>query len=111
MSRVGGRKRKFHLVKYGEVCSTIGGRGLGLKSLVLFNKVLLDKRLWRFGVESDSFWGEIIGVKNGVMEGGWCSDESRGSYGVSVWRYIRKGWSNFQDRLAFGVGNGTNVRF
>lgn len=28
-----------------------------------------------------------------------------------LWRYIRKGWNDFQNRLTFVVGNGDNVRF
>lgn len=37
-----GEERKLHLVNWGIVCSPITLRGLGLKSLVLFNKALLD---------------------------------------------------------------------
>jgi hypothetical protein len=106
-----GEERKFHLVKWSVVCSPVRVGGLGLRSLVLFNKALLGKWLWRFGVERLSFWREIIGAKYGVIEGGWCSVDGRGSYGVSLWRYIRRGWSDFRDNVNYEVGYGNNIRF
>lgn len=79
-------ERRLHLVNWGVVCLLMRIGGLGVRSLVLFNKALLGKWLWRFGVERDSFWREIIGAN-----GGWCTFEDRGSYGLSLWRYIRRG--------------------
>lgn len=61
-------------------------------------------------MERESFWREIIIVKYGVMEGGQCSVESHGSYVVSLWRYIKQGWSEFRDNLTYVVGNGNNIR-
>lgn len=98
------------MVNWGTICS-MRMEGLGVRSLVLFNKTLLGKWLWRFGVERESFWREIIGAKYDVMEGGWCTANGHGSYGVSVWRYIRRGWSDFWDKLNFTVGNGNDIRF
>lgn len=82
----------------------------GLRSILLFNKALLGKWLWRFEVERASFWREILGAKYGVMEGGWCSIKGRGSYGVSLWRYIQRGWSDFWERATF-VEDGNIINF
>ncbi|RVX00548.1 hypothetical protein CK203_037030 [Vitis vinifera] len=74
--------------------------------LVALNKALLGKWSWRFVVERDSFWKQVIIDKFGVDEGGWCSRGVRGGYGVGVWKAIRKEWEgsvleqNFDHRSA-----------
>ena len=47
----------------------------------------------------------------GSLWGGWCSKSSRGLYGVSVWKCIRKGWDTFQSHCSFLVGDGQRVKF
>lgn len=42
---------------------------LDIKVLLVFNKALLSKWLWRSGVKVQAFWGEVIVDKYGVMEG------------------------------------------
>jgi hypothetical protein len=44
-------------------------RGLGVKNLMLFNKALLGKWLWRFVQEENSLWRQVIVEKYGVQRG------------------------------------------
>lgn len=37
----------------------------------------------------------MIASKYGIQRWGWCSEEVRGSYEVSLWRYIRNNWGAF----------------
>jgi hypothetical protein len=68
---------KFHLVNWKKVCSPIHFGGLGIKSLSTFNQALLGKWLWRFAVEREAFWRQIVDKKygslvgDGVLRGHW----------------------------------------
>ena len=50
-------------------------------------------------------------MKYGSLWGGWCSKFGKGPYGVSVWKFILKGWDSFQSHCSFLVGDGQRVRF
>jgi len=45
------------------------------------------------------------------VRGGWCSLPVLGPYGVSVWKFIRRGWDNVAKYLHFEVGDGSHIRF
>jgi hypothetical protein len=106
-----GGEHNLHSVNWKTVCSPIVRGGLGVKNLALFNKALLGKWLWRFGTEQDYLWKQVIASKYGIQRGGWCSEEARGSYGVSLWRYIRKNWGAFLNYISFKVGDGLRINF
>jgi hypothetical protein len=106
-----GMEHNLHLVNWKTVCFPIARGGLGVQNLTLFNKALLGKWLWRFENEQDYLWRQVIASKYGIQRGGWCSEEARGSYGVSLWRYIRKNWVAFFNYISFKVGDGLRIRF
>ena len=95
-------EKKPHLMKWDIVCLDKRKGGLGVRSLNSLNKALL-KWIWRFAKERDAFWREVICGKFGGLEGGWCSKEVRGSYGVGLWKAIRLLWELvFQNSLCSG---------
>jgi hypothetical protein len=53
----------------------------------------------------------VIDVKYGSVKGGWCSLHAAGSYGVSVWKYIRRGCDTFAKDMRLEVGDGHHVHF
>ena len=82
-----------------------------MRNLALMNKALLGKWNWRFTIESEALWKQVISHKYGVEEGGWCTRAERGRHGVGLWKAIRKEWLGMHSSLAFRVGNGRRVRF
>ena len=61
---------KIHLVKWASVHAPISSGGLGIRKLSLFNQALLGKWLWRFGIEKDALWRQVIESKYGSLWGG-----------------------------------------
>ena len=107
----GNLERKIHLVKWDIVCSSKMKGGLGIHRLTNFNKALLGKWNWRFALEENSVWRNIISLKYGMEDGGWFSNTPRGSYEVGLWKDIGKEVIQIRQNCSFEVGNGRKVRF
>jgi hypothetical protein len=56
-------------------------------------------------------WRMVIEVKFESLRGGWCSKEVLGTFGVGVWKHIRRGWDKFHNLVHFEVGVGSHVSF
>uniref|UniRef100_A0A2N9FVR5 Reverse transcriptase domain-containing protein n=1 Tax=Fagus sylvatica TaxID=28930 RepID=A0A2N9FVR5_FAGSY len=106
-----GEELKFHLVSWPKICEPIRSGGLAIWNLRRFNQALLGKWLWRYGCDREAFWRRVVEAKYGSLWGGWCSNDIRGPYGVSLWKNIRKGWESFSKHLFLKVGNGERIRF
>lgn len=106
-----GDRRKIHLVKWSDVCKAKNCKGLGLRRLNSLNQALLGKWLWRFSIEHESLWRKILYGKFGELEGGWTTRVWRDSFGMSLWKDIRKGWEEFNVRTSICVGNGIHTSF
>ncbi|GFZ13080.1 GATA transcription factor 15 [Actinidia rufa] len=50
----------FHLVAWKDLCLSKKRGGLGIRDLVLFNKALLGKWIWRFALKEDKMWCRVI---------------------------------------------------
>ncbi|GFZ14463.1 hypothetical protein Acr_24g0006530 [Actinidia rufa] len=66
----------------GAVSSQEGG-GLGILDLVLFNKALLGKWIWRFALGDDKFWCRVIKGKYGILKGAWRTKDISHPHGFS----------------------------
>ena len=56
---------KAHLVGWDKVCAPKANGGLGVRKIITFNKALLGKWLWRFGVEETRLWRRVVALKFG----------------------------------------------
>jgi len=102
---------KFHLVYWSKICSMKVLGGLGVRNMIRFNRALLGKGLWRFAMEMDALWRNVVTIKFGSMRGGWCSKEVGGSFGVGEWKCIRRGCDAFVAHVRYEVGDGSKVLF
>jgi hypothetical protein len=105
-----GEEFKFQLVKW-EVCTPIKEGGLGIRDLLVFNRALLGKWLWRYGIERYAWWRVVVDSKYGSLWGGWCSLELGGAFGVGLWKNIRKGWETFKGFTRLVVADGRRICF
>ena len=88
-----GSESKQHLLGWDKVCVPIANGSLGIKKLTMFNKALLGKWLWHFGVEENRLWRRVITMKFGEGRmGRWTSKFGRGVHGCGLWRDICMGW-------------------
>ena len=69
--------------------------GLGIRKLTTFSQSLLGKWLWRFGLEENKFWRQVVTAKYGEEWGGWFSKLVQGTHGRGFWRSIRMKGDNF----------------
>ena len=93
--------------------------GLGIRRVGLFNKALLGKWLWRFGIENHRLWRQVIVDKYGEARGGWCTRGVRGAHGCGMWRSIKEGTKKFFSQilimwgrvavLVFGMTHGVGL--
>ena len=102
---------KTHLVGWDKVCAPVENGGLGVRKLTTFNKILLEKWLWQFGVKETRLWRRVITLKFGEEWGGWTSKLGRGVHGCGLWRSIRMGWEVFSKNIQIEVGVGDRVKF
>uniref|UniRef100_A0A2N9GZQ1 Reverse transcriptase domain-containing protein n=1 Tax=Fagus sylvatica TaxID=28930 RepID=A0A2N9GZQ1_FAGSY len=86
---------KHCLVKWDTMCSPISKGGLGIRKLVPFNRALLGKWLWRFGVEDNRLWKRVLAARHGTVCGNWSTGWSRDSHGCGLWKGIMCGWDEF----------------
>jgi hypothetical protein len=50
-----------------------------------------------------------VDSKFGCLWGGWCSHVL--TFGVGLWKNVRKGWETFSGYTRFEVGDGTMISF
>ncbi|WJZ84180.1 hypothetical protein VitviT2T_003796 [Vitis vinifera] len=107
----GNLERKVHNVNWKIVCTEKEKGGLGLRKLVLLNKALLGKWIWRFACEKENLWRHVLVAKYGQEGFGWMTKKTNGTFGVGVWKEIMKEKDWCWENMAFRMGNGTRIRF
>ena len=65
------KKKKFHLIKWSQVCKSKEDGGLGIRTLKETNLALLGKWLWKIGDGSEALWKQLLFSKYGTSRDGW----------------------------------------
>ena len=98
-------------MNWNTICSSKEKGRLGVRDLSLVNKALLGKWIWRFTVEDNSFWKDVISIKYLVEEGGWYTKTTRGNFGLGPLKDISKEIGLMKLNFVFAIGDGSRVRF
>ncbi|OMO56897.1 reverse transcriptase [Corchorus capsularis] len=106
-------KKTLHLVQWEEVCKPKVYGGLGLRSMELHNRVLLQRTAWRFISEPNSLWVRLLKSKYGIPDDVISFVSSHGT--KPVWSYSWRGLFGALKDLASGlkwrIGDGFTARF
>ena len=62
-------------------------------------------------MDTSHLWRQVIEIKYGNIQGGWCTKEVTATYDVSLWRTIRQRWPAFFKSIILKVGNGNRIKF
>jgi hypothetical protein len=64
-----------------------------------------------YAMDMEALWRSVVDNKYDSLRGGWLSKEVAGSYGVGVWKCIRRVWEGFSEFVRYEVGDGSVVQF
>ena len=96
--------QEIHLVAWRELFLPKKGGGLGIRDLVLFNKALLGKWIWRFALGEDKLWCRVMKGKYGMLRGAWRTKDIIQSHESGLWKGIMKLWGDFHPRFLTSWG-------
>ncbi|XP_026428523.1 uncharacterized protein LOC113324421 [Papaver somniferum] len=103
--------RCSHLINYELVCASKSKGGLGVLNLKVMNTALLSKWCWRFGVEKNLLWYQIIAEKFGTDTSFWIPDKVKSPYSISCWRTIAEERVLIDKNSSISIHNGLRTSF
>ncbi|XP_010250619.1 PREDICTED: uncharacterized protein LOC104592815 isoform X3 [Nelumbo nucifera] len=83
-----GEEKKDHLIRWEVVCRSKEEGGLGLGNVVSKNEALLGKWLWRWPLERERLWHEVVKSIHGCSESGWDAGVSQRALFTTPWKAI-----------------------
>lgn len=66
-------KHKFLLIKWEKVTQPKYQGSLGVKNLAVHNKSMMVNWLWRYNLEDEGLWNEVIMAKHGRLNQWWTN--------------------------------------
>ncbi|KAK9134427.1 hypothetical protein Syun_013757 [Stephania yunnanensis] len=99
------------LVKWDQVIAPKTFRGLGIGNLLVQNKALVSKWLWRFDNEEQAYWAQVIKSIYGVSTNGWDSGLANEVTYRAPWKFIWSCREEFEKGLRHKVGNIRKISF
>ncbi|XVE98642.1 hypothetical protein REPUB_Repub03eG0124400 [Reevesia pubescens] len=91
---------------WNSICNLKEFGGLGLVDLMLKNKALLNKCVWRYGKEKDWYWKKVIDCKYEGDESSLFPILGNNKHHSFIWKNITKVLSSID---AFGVTLSANI--
>ncbi|CAN1792638.1 Putative ribonuclease H protein At1g65750 [Linum perenne] len=82
------QKDKVHWIAWESVKAPRCFGGLGIQDMKILNAALLSKWAWRFAVERNAWWRNLLATKCGIGRSVWQSCWDEGPAVCSIWRWI-----------------------
>ena len=98
------------MVNWKTMCFEKKRGGLGVRNIFKMNQALLCKWNWRFAIDREPLWRIVINVKFGEMVGGWTTGDIKGSFGIGLWKEIKKNWATLSQNASFSLGDDRRLR-
>ncbi|KAE8668934.1 putative S-adenosyl-L-methionine-dependent methyltransferases superfamily protein [Hibiscus syriacus] len=114
----GDGKKKIHWVSWSDVCKPKIEGGLGVPNLNVVNRALLEKWAWRFAIEREAVWREMLCIKY-KLEPSLMQFDSKVSPKFSwMWRDMLSNHykadslgCSIRGKYSYKIGNERNIRF
>ncbi|KAL4346365.1 hypothetical protein GQ457_17G012800 [Hibiscus cannabinus] len=107
--------RPIHWIKWKDICKPKAYEGLGLFDFKLRNRSLLNKWVWRYGNEPNSYWRIVVDAKLGSSSESLLPLSSFGRNTSWFWKSIIRPLLDAEDcftkKLRFILGDGKSINF
>jgi len=113
----GAEGRKITWTSWENICKAKKEGGLGIRSIELFNKALLEKWLWRLGSQESGLWKDVLESKYGQWGTTISYAPNRKGYTSRWWSDLAKaslsdqGANWFNQNLGWKVGSREKIKF
>lgn len=111
-------KKKLHMVAWTKITQKKESGGLGIKKIKAMNEALLIKWWWRFGVEKNALWRNVINSKYKMGESSWIPKLELNRKVSSIWKDIMSiqdtnpsMHAQYFENIRFKVGDGSSIKF
>ena len=84
---------------------------MGIGREIRKNQALLGKWLWRWPLERERLWHEVVGSIHGRSENGWDAGVSRQANLAAPWKAIHNTLPQFLNFIRYEVCSGSSILF
>ncbi|GMI83779.1 hypothetical protein like AT4G29090 [Hibiscus trionum] len=107
--------KPIHWIKRSQLCKPIEYGGLGIDDLSTKNRALLNKWLWRYGLEPSSLWRKVIDAKYNYDPNLLLPRREKGRKESWLWRKIMQPMfepgNPFSQHTKLALGDGKHIEF
>ncbi|XVE80966.1 hypothetical protein DITRI_Ditri15bG0024200 [Diplodiscus trichospermus] len=114
----GWKSEKLSIGGRSNICNSIDNGRLGIVDLKLKNRALMNRWIWRFGVEKDALWRKVVDAKYDGSEYDLLPNVLNYRNFSSMWKNITKPLmyndeftNTFVSSMGFSLGNGGMIKF
>ncbi|XP_026450605.1 uncharacterized protein LOC113350687 [Papaver somniferum] len=101
---VDSEERKYDTLKWNKVCTPYNEGGLGIRRLMVINKALLMKMMWKL-LTSEVDWAKFFTAKYKNKNGVWCTQWKLSS----IWPGLKWAWMELKNNIRWCIGDGSKI--